>query len=114
MNPWVSLFDVTIGTISGAMSTAADRESTRAKMAALKLEKNWNINVMEQNAQDVYSKNILSAFGSGISSTTGSTAAVIANNQRVLQDEIKFRVSQYDTELRNLKAKSKQKYLGLF
>lgn len=114
MDPFFSFYNTAISTIAGAMNASAARESARAKIAALKLEKNWNINVMKQSAEDTYAKNVLSAFGSGISSSTGSTSAVIANNQRVLQDEIKFREAQYDIELRNLKAQSKQTYLGIF
>ena len=114
MNPWSAFYDTVFSTVGGVLSASAARESARAKMAALKLEKNWNIGVMEQNAQDVYAKSVLSAFGSGISSSTGSTAAIIANNQRVLDDEIKFRESQYDIELRNLKAQSKQRFMGIF
>ena len=100
--------------ISGAMSAAAARESARAKMSALTEEKAWNIGVMRRNKADVYASNILSSWGSGINPMTGSNAAVILGNQATLQDEINFRERQYDTELRNLEAQSKQKFLGLF
>lgn len=100
--------------ISGALSASAARESARAKMSALSSEKMWNLGVMRRNKADVYASNILSSWGSGINPMTGSNAAVILGNQAVLQDEINFREQQYDTELRNLKAQSKQKFLGLF
>lgn len=100
--------------ISGAMSAAAARESARAKMSALGEEKAWNLGVMRRNKADAYASNILSSWGSGINPMTGSNSAVILGNQAVLQDEINFRERQYDTELRNLEAQSKQKYLGLF
>lgn len=99
---------------SGITGASAARKSARASMAALKAEKNWNLGVMERNKEDVYAQNLLQAYGSGISSSTGSTAAVIANNQQVLEDEIRFREQQYNIELKNLKAQSKQKFLGLF
>ena len=100
--------------ISGAMSASANREAVRAKMSALTMEKNWNLGVMRRNKEDVYASNILSSYASGINPMTGSNAAVILGNQQVLQDEINFQGNQYDTELKNLKAQSKQKYLGLF
>jgi hypothetical protein len=103
-----------LNVISGAMSASAARESARAKMSALSEEKAWNLGVMRRNKADVYANNILSSWGSGINPMTGSNAAVILGNQAVLQDEINFRERQYDTELRNLEAQSKQKYLGLF
>lgn len=100
--------------ISGAMSAAAARESARAKMSALKNEKAWNLSVMRRNKADVYASNILSSWEAGINPTTGSNAAVILGNQAVLQDEINFQERQYDIEMKNLEAQSKQKYLGLF
>lgn len=100
--------------ISGAMNASAKRKAARAQMSALTMEKNWNLSVMRRNKNDVYASNILSSWGSGINPMTGSNAAVILGNQAVLQDEINFREQQYDTELRNLEAQSKQKYLGLF
>ena len=114
MDSFFSFYNTAISTIAGAMRASAARESARAKMSALNLEKKWNLGVMKQNMEDVYARSLMSAFGSGISSSTGSTCAVIANNQRVLQDEIKFRESQYDIELRNLESQSKQRYLGIF
>ena len=110
----MDFFNTTVGLVSGALNASANRESIRAKMAALTLERDWNIGVMKQNAEDIYSRNMLSAYGSGINPNTGSTSAVITGNQRTLQDEIKFRESQYNIELGNLKAQSKQKFLGLF
>lgn len=100
--------------ISGALGASAARESARAKMAALSNEKAWNLNVMRRNKADVYASNILESWGSGINPMTGSNAAVIMGNQAVLQDEINFREQQYDIEMKNLKAQSKQKFLGLF
>lgn len=100
--------------ISGAMGASAARKAARAKMSALKQEKAWNLGVMRRNKEDVYASNILSSYASGINPMTGSNAAVILGNQQVLQDEINFQESQYNAELKNLKAQSKQKYLGLF
>lgn len=111
-----ALLALSFGTnmISGALNASAARESARAKMAALQKEKVWNLNVMRRNKADVYASNILESWGSGINPMTGSNLAVIMGNQAVLQDEINFREQQYDTELRNLEAQSKQKFLGLF
>lgn len=100
--------------ISGALSASSARKAARAKMSALSNEKTWNLNVMRRNKADVYASNILESWGSGINSMTGSNLAVIMGNQAVLQDEINFREQQYDIEMKNLKAQSKQKYLGLF
>ena len=100
--------------ISGAMSASAQRKAARAKMSALTMEKNWNLGVMRRNREDAYASNIMSSYASGINPMTGSNAAVILGNQQVLQDEINFQESQYNAELKNLKAQSKQKYLGLF
>lgn len=100
--------------ISGVLGASAARKSARAKMAALESEKAWNLNVMRRNKADVYASNILESWGSGINPMTGSNAAVIRENQKVLQEEIDFRGQQYDIEIANLKAQSKQKYLGLF
>lgn len=103
-----------LNVVSGIMGASAARESARAKMSALSEEKAWNLSVMRRNKADVYASNILSSWGSGINPMTGSNAAVILGNQATLQDEINFRERQYDTELRNLEAQSKQKFLGLF
>lgn len=100
--------------LSGAMSASASRKQARAQRRALQLEKDWNLGVMERNRDDVYASNILESWGSGIDYGSGSTQAVISNNQRVLQNEIDFRREQYDIELKNLKAQSKQKFLGIF
>lgn len=100
--------------VSGAMGASAARKAARAKMSALKQEKAWNLGVMRRNKEDAYANNILSSYASGINPMTGSNAAVILGNQAVLQDEINFQEQQYNTELKNLKAQSKQKYLGLF
>lgn len=97
--------------ISGA---SAARKSARAQMAALTQEKAWNLSVMRRNKLDTYASNILQSWGSGINYATGSNRAVIENNQNVLQDEINFQEQQYDIQLKNLKAQSKQKFLGLF
>ena len=100
--------------ISGALSASAAADSARAKMYALQKEKTWNINAMRRNISDVYASNILESYASGINPTTGSNRAIISQNQAVLQDELKFQEHQYDIELRNLEAQSKQKFLGLF
>ena len=100
--------------MQGAMGASASRKQARAQMKALRLEKDWNLGVMARNREDVYASNILESWGSGINPFTGSTEAVISNNQRVLQNEIDFRRQQYDIELKNLKAQSKQKFLGIF
>ena len=98
----------------GAFGASAARKSARASMAALQSEKAWNLGVMERSKEDRYASDLLSAYGSGISSATGSTRAIIENNQQVMQDEINFRRQQYDIQLKNLEAQSKQKFLGLF
>lgn len=100
--------------MQGALGASAARKSARASMAALDAEKSWNLGVMRQNKIDTYARNILDSWGSGIDPMTGSNRAVIENNQRVLQDEINFREQQYDIQLENLRAQSKQKFLGLF
>jgi hypothetical protein len=41
-------------------------------------------------------------------------AALIGSNENVLRNEMNFREEQYDIQLKNLKAQSKQKYLGIF
>ena len=106
--------DLGLSMIAGAMSASAARKSARAKMSALANEKAWNLSVMRRNKEDVYASNILQSWGSGINPMTGSNLAVIMGNQAVLQDEIAFQERQYDIEMKNLKAQSKQKYLGLF
>ena len=98
----------------GNMNALANRQSAKAQMKALQEEKNWNIGVMERNAEDVFERSMLESWGAGIDPMTGSTAAVIASNEAVLRDEIGFRASQYDTQIKNLRAQSKQKYLGIF
>lgn len=103
-----------MGIAQGAMTASANRQMAEANMAALKLEKAWNMRVMGQNKRDVYARNILESWGAGIDPTSGSQAAVIKNNQRVLQEEMNFREQQYDIQIQNLKAQSKQKFLGLF
>lgn len=107
-------FNFGMNMVSGALNASAARETARAKMAALSTEKAWNLNVMRRNKEDVYAHNILESWGSGINPATGSTAAIISGNQAVLQDEINFQERQYDIEMKNLKAQSKQKFLGLF
>lgn len=114
MDTALSGINLGLSMISGAMSAAAARESARAKMSALSNEKAWNLSVMRRNKADVYASNILSSWASGINPMTGSNAAVILGNQQVMQDEINFQERQYDIEMKNLKAQSKQKYLGLF
>lgn len=100
--------------IQGAFGASASRKAARAQMAALEAEKTWNIGAMRRNKADVYASNVLQSWGSGINYATGSTAAVIANNQQVLEDEIKFQEQQYDIQIANLRAQSKKKYLGVF
>lgn len=101
--------------IAGGISAAsAQRKSARAQMRALQQEKTWNLGVMERNKEDIYARSLMSSWGSGIDPTTGSTAGVIASNQQVLQEEIDFQRRQYDIQIANAKAASKQKYLGLF
>lgn len=98
----------------GGASVRAARKSARANMAALENEANWNLNVMNKQKQDIYAKNILEAYGSGINPESGSTRAIIEGNQKMIQEEIDFRKTQYAIELGNLTAQSKQKYLGIF
>lgn len=100
--------------MQGALGASAARKSARASMAALAAEKSWNLGVMRQNKIDTYARNILDSWGAGIDPMTGSNRAIIENNQRVLQDEINFQEQQYNAQLANLKAQSKQKFLGLF
>lgn len=100
--------------MQGALGASAARKSARATMAALMAEKSWNLGVMRRNKADVYASNILSSWGSGIDPTTGSNRAIIADNQRVLQDEINSQEQQYNIQIANAKAQSKQKFLGLF
>jgi hypothetical protein len=111
-----ALLAIGLGTniLSGALGASANRKAARASIKALKEEKAWNLGVMARNKADVYASNILESFGSGINPMTGSNRAVIEGNQQVLQDEIDFRRRQYDVELKNLKAQSKQKFLGIF
>lgn len=99
---------------SGIFGAESNRAQARAKMAALQEEKTWNLGVMKRNKRDVYESNILESWGAGIDPTTGSTRSVIARNQRVLQEEIDFKKRQYDTEIANLAAQSRQKFLGIF
>lgn len=99
---------------SGVTGASAARKSARAQLAALEAEKTWNLGVMRQNKIDTYARNILSSYGSGIDPTTGSNRAVINQNQAVLEDEIKFQEQQYNAQIANLKAQSKQKFLGIF
>lgn len=100
--------------ISGALGASAARKSARASMAALEAEKTWNLGVMRQNKIDTYAKNVLSSFGAGISAETGSNKAIIEQNQDVLEREIRFQEQQYNTQISNLRAQSKQKFLGIF
>lgn len=100
--------------VGGITSASANREAARARMAALSNEKTWNLNVMRRNKADVYASNVLESWNSGINPMTGSNAAVILGNQATIQDEINFREQQYDIEMKNLEAQSKQKFLGLF
>lgn len=112
----VALLAIGLGLQIGAGVTGASaaRKSARASMAALASESSWNLATMRQNKIDTYARNILDSWGSGIDPTTGSNRAVIENNQRVLQEEIDFQQQQYAAQMKNLKAQSKQKFLGLF
>ena len=103
-----------LNVVQGALSASANRQQARAQMTATRQEMNYNLGVMRQNKIDSYASNLLSSWGSGIDPLTGSTNAVIQSNQAVLQDEINFQEQQYNTQLKNLKAQSKQKYLGIF
>lgn len=111
---WLAAIGLGLQVASGISGASAQRKSARAQMRALQQEKAWNLGVMQRNKEDVYAANLLSSWGSGIDPTTGSTAGVIASNQKVLQDEIDFQRSQYDIQIANAKAASKQKYLGIF
>lgn len=107
-------FNFGMNMVSGALNSSATRKMARAKIAALESEKAWNLNVMRRNKADIYASNILESWGAGINPATGSNAAIIADNQKVLQEEIDFTTRQYDIEMANLQAQSKQKFLGLF
>lgn len=111
---WLATIGLGLQVAGGISGASAQRKQARAQMAALQQEKAWNLGVMQRNKEDVYAANLLSSWGSGIDPTTGSTAGVIASNQRVLQEEIDFQRSQYDIQIANAKAQSKQKYLGIF
>lgn len=100
--------------IGGALQASANRQQARAQMSALTQSWMWNRDVLRQNKIDTYASNILQSYGAGIKGTTGSTAAVIQSNQNVLERNIAFQEQQYQTEMKNLKAQSKQKYLGIF
>lgn len=102
------------GILGGIFGASAVRQEARANMEAIASEKRWNMGVMEQQKEDVLRQNFLDAYTSGLESGTGTTRAVIENNQNVLQREINFRGEQYDIAYNNQKAKSKQKYLGIF
>lgn len=111
---WLAAIGLGLQVAGGISGASAQRKSARAQMRALQQEKAWNLGVMQRNKEDVYAANLLSSWGSGIDPTTGSTAGVIASNQQVLQDEIDFQRKQYDIQIANAKAASKQKYLGIF
>lgn len=111
---WLAAIGLGLQVAGGISGASAQRKSARAQMRALQQEKAWNLGVMQRNKEDVYAANILSSWGSGIDPTTGSTAGVIASNQQVLQEEIDFQRKQYDIQIANAKAASKQKYLGIF
>lgn len=111
---WLAAIGLGLQVAGGISGASAQRKSARAQMRALQQEKAWNLGVMQRNKEDVYAANVLSSWGSGIDPTTGSTAGVIASNQQVLQDEIDFQRKQYDIQIANAKAASKQKYLGIF
>ena len=99
--------------VSGALNASANRQKARAEMSALRQSWQHNLGVMRQNKIDTYASNIMSAYASGVRNT-GSTAAVILGNQNVLENEIQFQEQQYQTQMKNLRAQSKQKYLGIF
>lgn len=99
---------------SNVASYKARRESAKAQMAALEKEKNWNLGVMEKNIMDIQDRSMLSSWGAGINPMTGSTAGIIAENEATLRGELAFRSQQYDTQIGNLEAQSKTKYLGIF
>lgn len=110
----LAVTSLALGVAGGISGASAQRKQARAEMRALQREKAWNLGVMERNKEDVYARSLMSSWGSGIDPTAGSTAGVIASNQQVLQDEIDFQRRQYDIQIANAKAASKQKYLGLF
>ena len=111
---WLAAVGLGLQVAGGISGASAQRKQARAQMKALQQERAWNLGVMQRNKEDVYAANLLSSWGSGIDPTTGSTAGVIASNQQILQDEIAFQRSQYDIQIANAKAASKQKYLGIF
>lgn len=106
--------DLGMTVIQGGLGAAAARESARAAMSALKNEKTWNLGVMRQNIIDTRERSYLESWSSGIDSSSGTMAALIGSNENVLRNEMNFREEQYDIQLKNLKAQSKQKYLGIF
>lgn len=113
-NVGMSVVGLGMNIIGGALQASAARQQARAQMSALTQSWMWNRDVLRQNKIDTYASNILQSYGAGIKGTTGSTAAVIQSNQDVLERNIAFQEQQYQTEMKNLKAQSKQKYLGIF
>lgn len=106
--------DLGLGIIGGAMSASSARKSARAAMSALQSEKAWNLGVMRQNIIDTRERSVLDSWSSGIDSSSGTMAALINSNENVLRNEMNFREEQYNIALKNLRAQSKQKYLGIF
>lgn len=106
--------DLGFSLIGGAMDASAARKSARAAMSALKSEKAWNLGVMRQNIEDTFERSLLDAWGSGIDPSSGSMAALLYSNENTLRNEMNFREEQYDIQLKNLNAQSKQKFLGIF
>lgn len=113
-NVGLSAVNLGMNMIQGALAASANRQKARAEMSALTQSWMHNKRVMEQNMLDTYASQMLQSWGAGIKGTTGSTGAIISQNQNILREDIAFQEQQYNTQMKNLKAQSKQKYLGLF
>lgn len=101
--------------LSGIFNAQAQRQEARATVNALKKEKDFNLGVLRQQKIDQYWSDAMSLWRSGMSTGTGtSAAAVIGSNQRVLERNIDFQASQYDTQIANAKAAAGRRFLGIF
>lgn len=101
--------------LSSVFSAQAQREEARATVSALKKEKEFNLGVLRQQKEDQYWADVMSQWRSGQSLSAGTSAmAVTENNQGVLQRNIDFQVSQYNTQIGNAQAAAKRRFLGIF
>lgn len=100
---------------SNIFGASANRKAARATVAALLQEKNYNIGLLRQQKKDKYWADIMSSWASGTTTGMGtSTAAAIASNQKVLEEEIAFQEQQYNTQISMAQQQSKQRFMGIF